>query len=178
MLRWLLLIPLLVSCTPRDPARIGGDPDGVPVAVTVHYASSALKALTRNGGFTRTVVIERTAWPDPCFAPVRRCPGPPFGWAGAGWGPDYRYEPTTTLHLLLGRGPSEGQFLRLELRDGGWSGTVPIKPGTEVVASLQGSGGREGWRELGRFTAAANQRLIVYLESPEAKIETQTSAPQ
>ncbi len=67
--------------------------------------------------------------------------------------------------------------LRLELRDGSWSGTVPIRIGSAVVVTLQGTGGRSGWKELGRFTAAANQQVEVGLEGAEPTIETQVLTP-
>jgi len=186
MLRWLILLPLLVACGSRDPARIGSDADGAPVTVTVHYDPEALSALTQNAGFLRTVVVDRGPWIDPwLYAPGYRYPyyhphmagyyG--MGYYGMGYGSGYAYEPSTMLHLLLGRGPAEGQYLRLTLGAHLWTGTLSIAPGSTVVVSLQGSGGRSGWREIGRFVASANLSIRIRCEGAEPRIETQTPAP-
>ena len=181
MLRWLILLPLVIACTPRDPARIGADPDGVPISVRVQYDPAALPALTQHAGFLRTVVVDRGPWVDPwLYGPGYRYPyyhSRMMGYYGMGNGPEYAYEPSTTLHLLLGREPAAGQYLRLELGAEPWTGNLSIAPGTTVVVSLQGSGGRSGWREVGRFVASANLAISVHCEGAEPRIETQTPPP-
>jgi hypothetical protein len=175
MWRVLILLPLLVACAPRNLARIGNDPGGKPVMVAVRYDPAALPALAQHAGFQRTVIVERDPW-HPWFHHRRlhsplHCP--PYGWyGGPGWS-DYAYEPSTTLFLLMGRGPAESQLLRLELREREWKGTILIAEGSEVVVSLQGNGGRSGWKEIGRFTARAELCVTVHLIGAEAKIDSE-----
>jgi hypothetical protein len=166
----------LVACDQRPSARIGGDPGGVPVTVSVTYDREALEPLTSSSAFVRTIVIER----DPFYGGIihgshRHYPG--YGYVGGGWyGPPMRYEPATSITLLVGRGPAEAQYLRAPLVNGVWEWPLRITADTEVVVSLQAQGGRSGWKEIGRFTAAAQQQIAVALVGAEPRL-TVTTAP-
>lgn len=158
----LLAVLLLASCGRATPsARLGGDVGGVPVRVTVVYDRAALPALAQGGGFTRTIVVERDPWPDPYWHPYRR------PW----YGPSHAYEPATDLWLLVGDGPAEAQLLRARLVAGTWSWTVPMQPGRTAHVAIQASGGREGWRAVGSFTAAEGVQAVVHLEGPQPRLE-------
>ena len=160
------IVLLLTACGDRQPsARINGDADGVPVTVTAIFDREALPALAQGAGFTRTVVIERDAWADP-FWPQHHHHHHP--WHGRG----FAYEPVTTLTLLIGDGPAEAQALRARLVPGTNTWSVPLRPGRPVVISLQTDGGREGWREIGRFTAAPGLSVTVHLQGAQPRLET------
>lgn len=169
----LAVLLLLAGCgEPRSTARVGGDPGGVPVTVSVTYDREALAALAQGAGFTRTVVIEREPWPDPFWPQHRYHRHHLHGYGYRGWaGPDYAYEPATSLSLLVGDGPAEAQLLRARLAPGTSSWTLPMRPGREAVVSLQADGGREGWREIGRFTAATGARVTVHLAGAQPRVE-------
>lgn len=166
---------LLAGCGESRPtARVGGDPGGAPVTLTAHYDRDALAALAQGSGFTRTVVVERDAWGDPFW--------PRYGYHHYRYhrpwpGPAYAYEPSTALSLLVGDGPAEAQLLRARLTPGANSWTVPMRPGREAVVSLQADGGREGWREIGRFTAAPGQRVTVHLAGAQPRLEVESAEP-
>jgi hypothetical protein len=174
-MRWciaLLAALALVACDQRPSARIGGDAGGVPLTVAVTYDREALALLTGNGAYQRTVVIDRDPFLYGGFGryPSHHAPYgcPPYGFVGAGWyGPSMAYEPSTSLFLLVGRGPAEAQYLRVRLVPGTWEWPLTVSAGTEVTVSLQATGGRSGWTEIGRFTAAAGQRVAIALEGAQ-----------
>ena len=168
----LAVLLLLAACGERQPsARIGGDAGGVPVTVTAHYDREALGALAQGAGFTRTVVIEREGFSDP-FWSHHHHHYHHHAWPGRGMA----YEPATSLTLLIGNGPAEGQVLRARLVPGTNTWTVPLRPGREAVVSLQADGGREGWREIGRFTAAGGAQVAVHLAGAQPRIEVTSPA--
>jgi len=166
-----ILLFVLAACGESRPiARVGGDADGGPVTVTAIYDREALAALAHGAGFTRTVVIERDAWADP-FGPHHLHHfhhHPSHAWPGRA----HAYEPMTVLTLLIGDGPAEGQLLRARLMPGSATWTVPMRAGRTAVVSLQASGGREGWREIGRFSAAPGMTATVHLEGAQPRLET------
>ena len=164
----LVVILVLAGCgDPQRSARIGGDADGVPVMVTAIYDREALPALAKGADFTRTVVVERDGWADP-FYPHHHLHHHHHPWHGAG----YAYEPVTSLSLLIGDGPAEAQLLRARLVPGTSTWSVPMRPGRAAVISLQATGGREGWREIGRITAAPGMAVTVHLEGAQPRLET------
>jgi hypothetical protein len=169
-----LLLALVAGCgEPRPTARIGGDPDGVPVTVTIVYDDQALTAIAQGGGFTRTVVVDRGYSPfvHPHFHHHHHGYGHPGHLRSHAWASEpYAYEPSTTLSLLIGDGPAEAQLLRARLSAGTTAWTMAMRPGRTAVVSLHASGGREGWREIGRFTAAERQRVTVHLEGAQARM--------
>ncbi len=171
-----LLAMLTAGCSSRPEARLGGDAGGSPVTVVVNYDSQALSAMTANGHFQRTVVVDRNGFGSGFGAGFAGEPFPRhhhhYGYgAGAGWyGPPMVYEPNTSVSILVGRGPAEAQYLRARLVGGTWDWTLPIIPGTEVVVSLQAQGGRSGWYEIGRFTSTAGQTVRIELSGAEPRL--------
>lgn len=171
------LVVLLVSvgCSSRPSSRLGGDPGGVPVRISVSYEREALSMLTSGGAFQRTVVVDH-GYHSGFHGGFHRGYGYPYrhpgrvGSIGAWYGPPHQYEPNTTLSLLVGRGPAEAQYLRASLVPGTWEWSVPIATETEVVVSMQASGGRSGWVEVGRFTAAVGRAIHVDLVGAEPRL--------
>ncbi len=177
MLRILFAIVccLAAGCSSRPALRAHGDPDGVPITFGVAYARDVLDTLIPSGpGFTRTVVVEPafSPWHDPY--PFHHHHG---GWQGEGFlSTPMAYEPSTTLFLLAGDGPAQAQVFRLRLAEPSTSFSVAIRPGRRVIVTLQASGGREGWQEIGEFTAAPDQLVRVTLDANGPRLET-TPAP-
>lgn len=168
----IMLALLLMGCSSRPSARLGGDPGGVPVTVVVSYDREALEMITSGGDFQRTVVVDHGGF----YGGYHRGYGYPYrhpgrvGSIGGWYSPAHSYEPTTSLSILVGRGPAEAQYLRASLVDGTWDWTLPIAADTEVVVSMQASGGRSGWREIGRFTATAGQTVQVEIAGAEPRV--------
>lgn len=171
----LLVLLLSIGCSSRPSSRLGGDPGGVPVRISVSYERDALSLLTSGGAFQRTVVVDH-GYHGGLHSGFHRGSGYPYrhpgrvGSIGAWYGPPHSYEPSTTISLLVGRGPAEAQYLRATLVEGTWEWTVPIAEETEVVVSMQASGGRSGWLEIGRFTAAVGRSIQVDLVGAEPRL--------
>lgn len=167
----LLVLVMLVGCSSRPSSRLGGDPGGIPVRISVTYEREALPMLTSGGAFQRTVVVDHGFHGD-----FHRGYGYPYhrpgrvGSIGGWYGPPHQYEPSTSITLLVGRGPAEAQYVRASLVAGTWEWTVPIAIDTEVVVSLQATGGRSGWVEIGRFTATVGRSVQVDLVGAQPRL--------
>jgi len=171
-----VVVLLAAGCSGRPEARLGGDPGGSPVTVVVTFDPQALGPMTANGHFQRTVVIDRSGFGGGFGTGFAGEPFPHqhrhYGYGGGvGWyGAPTAYEPSTSISLLIGRGPAEAQYLRTRLVSGTWEWTLPITPGTEVVVSFQAQGGRSGWHEIGRFTSAVGQTVRIELSGAEPRV--------
>ena len=56
---------------------------------------------------------------------------------------------STTVYLVGGDGPGQGQVFRQELEWGENAFAVPLKPGRTLHLTIQVEGGRQGWEALG-----------------------------
>lgn len=168
-----LVALLLVGCSSSPHARIGGDADGIPVAVNVRYDREALEALTAGANYQRTVVIDRYPFWHGGYH-YRHCPpyGYGYGYIGGWYGPPLSYEPSTRLALLLGRGPGEAQYLRARLEDGEWSWTIAMAAGQTIHITIQASGGRSGWTEIGTATVVPHLRIDIDLSGVQPDVHS------
>ena len=57
---------------------------------------------------------------------------------------------STTVYLVGGDGPGQGQVFRHELQWGENAFAVPLKPGRTLHLTIQVEGGRQGWEALGQ----------------------------
>lgn len=77
---------------------------------------------------------------------------------------------STTVHLVGGDGPGEGQVFRREIAWGENAFTVPLTPGRTLHLTVQVSGGREGWEAVGSTVIPAGSTprvdLVLGAEGP------------
>jgi hypothetical protein len=152
-----------IGCGTREYA-IHGDPDGVPVTLSVTFQASAIPAIASKNGFIRTIIVERE---DPFIGPRRHLD--PFP-CHSGFGT--RYQPATRAVLLAGDGPAQAQLMRVGLEDGANSLAIPIRAGRTVTLTLQTYGGWEGWTQVGKFTVNEQARVVdVAIDQDGGRIE-------
>lgn len=128
---WLLLPLILLAACGKE--RRFGDPDGEPVTITVTVERDYVRALS-----SRRVGTSVGA-------------GTSFGSGGSrstGVGVGLSFS-ATTVTLIGGDGPAQGQVFRKKLSWGTTTFTVPLRPGRELHLTAQASGGYEGWEGIG-----------------------------
>jgi hypothetical protein len=91
----------------------------------------------------------------------------------------------TTVSLVGGDGPGEGQVFRKDLEWGDNDFTVPLAPGRTLHLTVQVHGGREGWEAIGSVVVprGADPRITATLAesgptlgvSPAPTVETTTT---
>jgi hypothetical protein len=79
---------------------------------------------------------------------------------------------TTTVYLLGGDGPGQAQVFLHELHWGYNDFSVPLRPGRQLVLTVEAEGGREGAESLGRISVPSRgqPRLAVILTAAGAQV--------
>jgi hypothetical protein len=165
-----------IGCTSQPQVRIGADPAGIPVSISVNYDRLALEPLTDTAQYQRTIVMDYGPyWYGGFHHHAHHFHGHGYGYGayGSWYGPPRSYEPSTRLSLLIGRGPGEAQYLRAQILEGMWTWTTHILPEQMIHIAIQASGGRSGWTDIGTVPAQAGLHIQVDLTGVQAVMSTQ-----
>jgi hypothetical protein len=157
---------LAAGCHGRDEPEITGDPDGVPVTISVTYHEDAFASPALRPLFTRVMVRERRTVRDTAF------------YGGGVEVITYHHEwverqPRVRALALGGDQAGDDRLWYWPLVPGTQSTTVPIRPGHQVVLTLKAEGGYRGETVIGTITPQATnspQQVTVVLDGQGAHV--------